>query len=361
MAGVKSVERVSISIPNPGLSASASLTKSQTIANCVPFVTKRATERAQFRHDWNEYTTDVYFSGSSVYAATNDDTRREMEVEVTVVEFDPDDVNVYQGTFTVPTSGSSDTQSIGGTVVVANSFVLNPWKGGKLTNGDSDVRGRITSTTQVTFDRASAATNGDLPGHFYVVESKSGADFTVQAADLTLSGTSADATLTAVDMDKTFLVGSYYTSSTSQANDRVGYLQLFSTTVARAIRADATGSNQFAVQAVEFDSGGAEDVQRGTTNQSTADASEDIDITAADLDLAMAWTPAHSSCRNASFPGSSNADLPDAQVALTFVDTDTIRLQHWTGGGEADNDIAWEVVEWELNAAATTRRVMIIS
>jgi hypothetical protein len=39
-----------------------------------------------------------------------------------------------------------------------------------------------------------------------------------------------------------------------------------------------------------------------------------------------------------------------------------LRIEHSINGGEADNDISWEVVEWGTGGAPpVTRRVMVIS
>jgi hypothetical protein len=117
---------------------------------------------------------------------------------------------------------------------------------------------------------------------------------------------------------------------------------------------------------VTFDAGNAATVQRGTLSQSAATASEDVDIT--DMgsgwsDVAMVHTAGETgSFISGSFPGTEDTDCVDAHVAWTFVDSDTIQAQHNTGGGEASQDISWEVILWgDASGGEAPRRVMVIA
>lgn len=349
MAGVKSVERFSITLAAGTASNSASLTKSQVTANCVPFITHRVTTIASPVDDFSETCVDAYFSGSTVVVETSEGTTRALVVEVTVVEFDSSRVTVQQGTYQMSASASA-TASITA-VTLANTFLVHAWQlsGNPATHQHAGVRGRFTSTTQLTFDRS--GTTGTVDGHWYVIESDSG-DFTVEEFTITLTAaTSGTATISAVTMAKTFLVGSHTITDTTDDNaDGSIEAVLTNTTTVTIQRTTGGGNIVYTGYAVEFAAGGDETVQRGQIAAQGATASQNVSgLTAVDLDVAMvhaAGSPM--SWKNGSFPGSGSSDNCDAFCAWDFVNTTTIRVQHTTSGGEASNDLSWEVIEWAI-------------
>lgn len=357
MAGVVSVERFTITLSSGTSSNSATLTKSQTTANCIPFFTKRMTTGASTDDDWAESNVDCYFSGSTVVVETVDNTPRVCVVDVAVVEFDGTSVEVQQGTYSMGTSATSTTATITA-VTLADAFAIAPHKQTAtiFVNAGATVRTQFNSTTQLGFSRG--GTGGTINGHWYVAEATSG-DFSVQTSDITVTGTSNTGTITSVTTGKTFLVGSYTADSgTADDNADIPYLELTNATTITLDRVASGGTIVATVFAISFT--GNEVVQRGILVQSSSTASEDLDITTVDLTVAMAWTPATQSFKNASAGGSSSNKNGDVQVGISFVDNDTIRFQHLTDGNEP-MDISWEVIEWELNAAPTARRIFVIS
>lgn len=352
MAGVVSVERLTITLGAGTASASANLTKSQTLANCVPFVTHRVTTVASPVDDYSETCIDVQMQSgpNRVTATTSEGTTRALVVEVTVVEFDPNRVTVQSGTYQM--TGASTTASPSA-VVLANTFLVHSWQidSNPATHQHAGVRGRFTSTTQLTFDRI--GTTGTVDGHWFVIESDS-ADFSVEEFTVTLTAaTSNTATISSVTMNKTFLVGSHTISDTTDDNaDGSVEIVLTNSTTVTVQRAAAGGNIVYTGYAIEFAAGGDETVQRGQIAAQGATASQNVDITAVTLDVAMvqaAGSP--QSWKNGSFPGSGSSDNCDAFCAWDFVDLDTIRVQHTTSGGEASNDLAWEVIEWAVQTS----------
>lgn len=352
MAGVLTVERLTITLGAGTASASANLTKSQTLANCVPFTTHRVTTVASPVDDYSETCVDVEMQSgpNRVTATTSEGTTRALVVEVTVVEFDSASVTVQSGTYQM--SASASTTASVTAVTLANTFLVHSWQvsGNPATHQHAGVRGRFTSTTQLTFDRI--GTTGTVDGHWFVIESDS-ADFSVEEFTVTLSAaTSNTATISAVTTAKTFLVGSHTISDTTDDNaDGSVEIVLTNTTTVTVQRAAAGGNIVYTGYAVEFAGGGDETVQRGQIAAQGATASQSVDITAVDLDIAMVQAAGGpQSWKNGSFPGSGSSDNGDAFCAWDFVDTDTIRVQHTTSGGEASNDLAWEVIEWAVQS-----------
>lgn len=350
MAGIVSVERFSITLAAGTASNSATLTKSQTIANCVPFITKRITTIASPVDNWSQQCVDAYFSGSTVVVATSDGSTRALVVEVAVVEFDASKVTVQQGTYQITTAATSGTATISA-VTLANSFVQHSWLVGSApaTNDPAAVRARFTSTTQLTFDRG--ASGGQVDGHYYVVESDTG-DFSVQESTITLSAVSSNTgTITSVTTNKTFLVGSFTCASTADDNTLGSVdVTLTDATTITVQRNGSTGTIVWTGYAISFAAGGAETIQRGTITAQGATASQNVSITTVDSNLAMVQNAGNvSAFKSGSFPGAGSSDNSDAQCAWDFVDTSTIRVQHNTSGGEANNDISWEVIEWEIS------------
>jgi len=376
MAGVvKSVETFQVTVGSGAGTAGAPITdtlgESQNIDNCVPFVTKRSTGGTKYEAEC--YQLDVWFSSTDTLNVARDDTggASTAEAEVSVVEFDDTLCNVYQGTFQLTSGGGSDftvTASIGGTVDLSKSFLVFH----SLQNGTSGVhyeshcvRGRITSTTQLTFDRVGNA--GTCDGHWYVVECI-GSEFSVDALSISLSAAQTSNTgAVSVGSATTLLIGSWTCVSTEDNIACTVDVTLDSDTQVTVQRAAADGAIEWSGFAVDFADGSS--VQRGTITGQGATASQSVTLTAP---VSLARSTAMLSgnmggTTGGSFPGTEDSDVMDAQVQLTLEDSDTggnfdtLNVRHNNVAGEADNDISWQVVEWGTGAVSPPRRVMVIT
>ncbi len=364
MAGVLSVERLTITLAAGTASASANLTKSQTLANCAVFMSKRNTTTASPADNWAQQCVDVELQSGPdrVTATTNNGATRALVVECTVVEFDPARVTVQQGTFTIAAAASSGTATITA-VTLANSFVVAHWESAASDNinDSSAVRARFTSTTQLTFDRG--ATSGAINGHYFVVESDS-ADFSVEEVTITLSAVASNTgTITSVTMAKTFLTGSYTASGTADDNTLGSIEVVLTNATTITVQRNGTGGTiVWTGHAIEFAGGGDENVQRGQIAAQGATASQNVTVTSVDLTEAMVNNAGHNgaSFKHNSFPGGGSSDNSDSQCGWDFVDATTIRVQHSTGGGEASNDLSWEVVEWEIVLAISVTPTPVV-
>jgi hypothetical protein len=224
---------------------------------------------------------------------------------------------------TIATSTSSKTETINAASIGGARFIV---PGGQLhtgvaVSGYAFVRWRITSSTQVEVSRASAGVE-TTTASCQVVEWDTA---TVEPVDwsvvATSTSTTADKTITAVDLDTTFVVGSGFHSNNGFTNG-TWVPTLENTTTLRLTRVGTGSGNLSATMYVVTIPTGL-NVQRPAAAL-TGVASLDVDITAvttADTALFLASTGLWSSGANASsnfnrYPGS-----------VTFVDTDTIRIQ----------------------------------
>jgi hypothetical protein len=362
MAFIKSVEKFSISLPAATASASGTLTKSQDTDNCVPYTTYRVVSGGGLSRYYDKYACDVDFdTADEVTVSRTDSVNCAVWAEVTVVEYDDTKVTVQSGTFSISDGATTDNATL--TTIVENSSYPYVNYHTTLANDHrraASIRARIDATTTLGIYRPYVS--DDVNGHWYLIESDD-SDFTTEEVSFDTTGASASATIDTVDVDKTAVFSSGFPSNfTSDNSTETWRVRLSSPTQITTDRQGTAGTIWTAAYAVKF--AGDEVVQRGSTTQTSADALEDIVLPSALTNLeanAMVFTSssAYTSC---SFPGTDDADIPDAFAAWSWVDADTIRVQHGVTGGEANNIINWEVIEWALDApVGPTRRVMVIS
>ena len=215
----------------------------------------------------------------------------------------------------------------------------------------SQVRGYFSASDELTFEQ-SGTYGGTVTINWWVVESDQG-DFTVDEVDITIADTSSSntGTIGAVTTAQSFLAAGSWTVHTDASDDNEDATidAVLTNTTTVTIQRDSTGGAiVYTGYVVEFADSGVGNVQRGTITGQGATASQSIDITAVNLDYSWVHTAGNNSYHSSgSFPGTGTSDNADSQCAWDFVDTDTIRVQHSTNGAEADNDISWEVIEFE--------------
>ena len=147
----------------------------------------------------------------------------ESYAEVYLIEFDA--CNVYAGTWTmagVDIGPQSVNQAVTA-VVLANSFVYFTYfeNAGSRNAPSFAIRGELTTTTQITFDREESG--GTVDGRWWVVESTDGS-FTVDKSNVIIADASSsdDDTGVSVTAANTLMLGSYKAAGTSEftfAND----------------------------------------------------------------------------------------------------------------------------------------------
>jgi hypothetical protein len=364
---VLSVQRVQITLGVGTATANTNITVTN-IDNCVPFMSKRIVTASVPGDNFTEHAVDISFATGPdrVIATTNEFTNRALVVEVGVVEFDGTDTEVTSGIYEMD-EALSDTSNNPGLTVKNNAFLIHTWQvestGGNWEN--SNVRGVVTSTTELAFDRANGT--GTIYGHWWTVESTDGS-FAVQHKELnvaldTYSGTVA---LTSIDEDKTFLIGSYKGGPNDDTEDCTIDVVLSSNVLITATRDNDSSSAvlDWGGCAVTFDAGGSEEVKRGEALNTTA-TNADIDLPGdpvGTLANCVAFTSgnvgsmAHGMCS-----GNASLDPTEAQTAWTFVDDNTVRYDRHNAQGRTAT-ISFETIEWDVGGAPpVVRRVMVIS
>lgn len=250
---VNSVEFINATISGANNSASYNLSKGQNYTNCIPFFTVCGDSNY-----WDNRLTDVYFSGTTQSGIINfarSNTRSTVNyIKCYVVEFNPEQVRVQQGTFslngitthtvTLPTTVSGidrTAMTFGWATNDTQQYVAN-----------SAVRGRVLNSTTIDFYRYSA-TNASI-GHWFLFEDL-GDNFRVNHLYGTQSsGQTIDINGTeVVDPLRTFVLGSY-------ANDATNALPYYFTTriflysigTVRSDKATGNSSSYWATQVVKI-------------------------------------------------------------------------------------------------------------
>jgi hypothetical protein len=164
---VKSVEFIEFSTGSN--SYSYDLTMGQDYSNCVPFLTTRVNTNYLDNHTW-----DCYFSGTTESGVLNFScytARTTAYVNCYVVEFDPDEVYVEQGSFNIDSSNTDSVTTSSG-FDSSRTFMVHYWK----STEDSyytrtNCRGRVTGDGSLDFYRTDI-NSSSLNGHWFLAESK---------------------------------------------------------------------------------------------------------------------------------------------------------------------------------------------
>jgi hypothetical protein len=212
---VDSVEFINATISGSNNSASYNLTKGQDYTHCIPFYTVCGNSTY-----FDNRLTDVYFSGTTqsgvINFARSNNRSTSNYIKCYVVEFNPSQVRVQQGAFSLNGLTTTDVTiptTVSGTDRVAMTF-------GWQTNNTSQfvtaivVRGSVTNTTTLNFYRYAATSN--CTGHWFLFEDL-GNNFRVNHI-LTSHATTGQTVQiygqTAVDPLRTFILGSYACNGT---------------------------------------------------------------------------------------------------------------------------------------------------
>ena len=366
-AFVKSIEKFQLTLGAGVGSATGLLTKGQNIANCVPFISSQVTTvNTGSEGETAQYLVDADFSDSThVRVATGVTAVRALSVEVQVVEFLPALVKVQQLTFTLPAGDGYEFVAPGDNIVEAKTFPYTTWQsasGGSAATGRYNVRTRIDGVDNIGFETG-VSTTRVITGHCYLIEAQN-TEFAVTESNVGVaSGQTVTDSFTAVTEAKSAVFGSYKTSNTGFANENHTVdISLDSGGAGITGQRDGTsGRIDGAWYTVEFS--GNENVYRGTlTGQGATSPYTDTISTAVVMANSTVHTAGHGMPTSGSFPGSATTDVPDAMCALTISTTTQVSIAHDTTGGEASNDISWEVIEWDVVAApAASRRVWVVS
>ena len=232
---VTSVEYLEITLS--GTTATASLTKSQTIANCVPMgISVNYTSDINDIH--NARDVEVVMEAGPQVTVNRQASTGTVIVGVHVVEFDTTgNISVQQGTWSM--ADRDTTAAITDVLDVTDAFVVISYDHTSNSDDwdDSQVKVVFNSTTELGFNRITNA--GTAAGRYYVVVT-SGTDFSVQHDTITMASTDelTTETISAVTLASSFVVKSYNNSRADDNQDSGGVVvDISTTTTVRARRA----------------------------------------------------------------------------------------------------------------------------
>jgi len=214
---VKSVEFVEIT--QTGTTSNINLTKNQNYNDCVPFMTLHGCSDYMDSH-----CMDVWFSGTVASGIVNfqrNETRScSMYIKCYVVEFDPAEVKVQQGSFSALPPAATTTYNTPSSFTQTKTAMVHYWWSSSGTRrwGIHMVRGRVSSNgTQVDMYRY--LTGGTVTGHYFLFEDISAGNdhFAVNHQDSSYTGTSSrrapsNPNQGYFDLSKTICIGSYTNS-----------------------------------------------------------------------------------------------------------------------------------------------------
>lgn len=342
MAFVESVEYLEISVGASDTTKSVNLGKSQTENKCVPFMT--CGQVAGQTSNFDQIYLDCYMETGkvTVQRTTSGGT---MTVGITVVEFGSD-CNVQSSAFSMADTEGSDTVNITSVTQSKAAFVTNYRTNGigNTAWGHGCVRAKFNSDSQLIFERSTTA--GAIDGHFYLFECVNN-EFSVQAITdhiIAASQTAKTTDITAVTMNKTFLISTFKTSGTNDDVENYACgVRLSNTSQLYSVRYYAKNESvDTHVFVVSFAAGGTQTVQRGTFDYSATDVSATDTISEVFSAAAMPW--------NASRQGmvASEGDTAVAvENAWNIVKlASTTEVQGFKDSGEIGVG-EWEVIEWD--------------
>jgi len=358
-AWVKSVEYVEITLSGV-TSNSANLTKGQNSANCVPF----ASERVAATDDQYERSfTDVFFqTGPTRVTAQRFEGVGTVTVGVFVVEFDPAYVNVQQGTFAYANGDGPGTPTIitiTPVTLAKAALVFYHQQSSFLFYSDIAVAGWFSATNQLTFRRASG--NGNINGHYFVFEARN-SEFSVQAVSFSIAdaASSNSATISAVDLTKTFVIASHQTLSGNNDNDdnQIGVFLSNPTTLTARRQwqsAPPPPDNTISdIRAFVVTLSDGVTVQRGTLSYATTDLQQTAPITPVNPSASMVWNGSEVGPGTIESQAEVNTAIDTAFQKLKLASATSVQGDRGESCASACAGVGYfEVIDWTTATAVT--------
>ncbi len=341
---VASVEELAIDLSTIATSNTATLTEALDTTQVVPFATRYVPTAGGTIDNHESTLIDISISGSTVTASRFEADSKQVNTSIYCVEY-TSSINVYSGTFSIGSGSATGTANIGATISLTKGFLVFYYQASGTGNIHSDnaVRGYFSSTTQMTFSRAS--TTGSISGHWWVVED-TGFNFDVNAVDVTLTGASNTGTFGAVDMNKTMVVGSYSGGWNDDTHYGAVSMYLSSTTEVTVLRGGTTGTIASTVYVIEFHDDTS--VQRGEISFSGSQTSLTDNIASVTLGDSMAWIPSGwINTGHCTTMGTGSSDNLDVMIRARLT-SDTEITGERNNNGNNDAVLHWEVVEWSI-------------
>ena len=233
------------------------------------FATRALTTAGGTDDDWDSLNLDFYLSGITVTAQRLSTDSKALSGSIYAVEFDPTQVRVQNGSFTIGAASASTTVSIT-SVDRSKAAMVFYFRSSTATANEEDenaIKGNFSADNQLTFQRAVSDSGGAITGHWFVFEDL-GDNFDVQARDFIIAGTATNgtATINPMQTNKTFTIASFQVPTMSDA-DHAGtgsiVVDLQNGSLIRASRKVADAAALITISAFAITFSGDEFVQRG--------------------------------------------------------------------------------------------------
>jgi hypothetical protein len=348
-AMVKSVESFDLVLAASTV-VSGTLTKSQDMDNCVPFIS--IYESSSTGGYMDRLFCDVYFSdagGTPTVRAERADGTGNLHVLVYVVEFDSNEVYVEQGE--IDFAGTTDSTTISGSTAsgtvdtdrAAMTFSYQVTGTGSTEPRDYFVRGDLTSTT-VSWQRGDSS--GAISGHYYIFEALNDQFRVIRASGSTTTTTNIH-TDDIYNWRKTFIIGSFYTTNSSDdPQHSFAYAYMRSRNIIVHSKTGGTGTMYSIFFVIEFLNTEKTHVEQGALSLPTTGGlqTSTIDLNRSfDLNYSMVM-PVYIEgiCKVA---GTSYTQNPAGFTGMEFNSASQIAIKRNTYS--LAGYTSWQVVDWQ--------------
>jgi hypothetical protein len=292
---------------------------------------------------------DIYFgTGPDRVIAVRGQTQGTITLEVTVVEFNPTEVNVQQGTFAIG-SGSTSTTAAITAITPTREWMTAYYKSSSTVQTVPTVfavRFSRSSTVQLTFQRAGSGTAVD--GHWYVVEAKTADLWETRYVICDTSGATDTTPIgMTVDQSKTALIpcSFYCTYTGDEAGSFQGQVFFLDNSTLQADRGSSNGYWQVGTYVVEFLDGTT--VQHGLFQFTGTDAQESTAITEVDTTISVPMSSSYLGKGDCAAAGSKK---DYAQITTKFINNgQDIQGDRTTYGDSIALDVWWQVIEFKTD------------
>lgn len=330
------IETLEITLADGVASGSANLTLGQTLANCVPFQSMRMDGVSP---DWGYAQIGLDFATApDRVVATRSTTLGAVTVRIPVVAFDPAKIRVQKIPYAFGSGESAHSEAIPVPVAsLSKAFAIASSVSGGSNEYPLGVNSvEIPAVGQLLFSR------GDVfaprpSGNCWVIESLDDS-FSVQTFS------DADLTLIPVDMAKTFLAATHYSTLDLDRQPNRSPQVYLSSPSAVAMVLNAGGTRPLRGFAVTFGSSSNGLVLRGHLSFASGDDTEPAILsTPLDLDRSMALSPLP--LFGADCASSDTTQQSRAHATLSL--TGPAALEGTMGSTLAvASDYAWEATQW---------------
>ncbi len=317
MSFFESLELHTVSILDTETTASATLSGSQVLANCMAWLVYKSASSSTL---WYEQQASCRVAaGPDRVIVNRGGSSGVLTAVVCVAEFAS---GVQSGSFIIP-SGQTFVDVPIAAVTLGKTFPVFSAIGGHYSPQKSMCNGIISLATQLTFTRG-ASDASTVTGYWFLLESS---EIDVQSFSISMAGLALGTTpLSPVDMLKTFLVSSANMVMNSRDPDELGMrVWLSAADEASAARGLANGFGYtVSGYAVTFPG----DVQRGMCSWLDTEGDQTSPISAVNVANTIPWIP-NPFCGTVSDSSSVN-DLGQVLSNVNLDDPTTVRQSRGT-------------------------------